>query len=165
MLHQLIFLSWSAVSQLSTGRCKAVNEIKTSQFPLLHFHNVISTSVPLSLSLLQLSSSPGAGITSSIGYLVLPIIWPGSLSRSPLQDCVLTQYGVRECSQYPVQKPVEKCASVPQQTCVRSRLATKCKNVTQNVCRNFCPLSLTKYLLDLVNLSPPPLTSRKWFSK
>jgi len=52
-----------------------------------------------------------------------------------VKDCVLTQYGVRECSQYPVQKPVEKCASVPQQTCVRSRLATKCKNVTQNVCR------------------------------
>ena len=79
------------------------------------------------------------------------MLWPGSLSRSPLQDCVLTQYGVRECSQYPVQKPVEKCASVPQQTCVRSRLATKCKNVTQNVCRNFCPLSLTKYL----ELTPP----------
>ena len=59
-------------------------------------------------------------------------------SLSPLQDCVVSQYGARECSQYPVQKPVEKCASVPKQTCVRSRLKHKCKNVTQNVCRKVC---------------------------
>merc|ERR1712038_1421130 len=52
-----------------------------------------------------------------------------------VKDCVLSQYGVRECSQFPVQKPVEKCASVPKQSCVRSRLKQKCKNVTQNVCR------------------------------
>ena len=54
------------------------------------------------------------------------------------QSCEVSPYGVRECAQYPVQKPVKKCAEVPQQTCIRSRLKHKCRRVTQNVCRQHC---------------------------
>ena len=135
---------------------------------LLSFHCcsfiMSSTSVPLSLSLLQLSSSPGGWnyIFDRISRPPYNMAWPGSISRSLLQDCVLTQYGVRECSQYPVQKPVEKCASVPKQTCVRSRLKQKCKNVRQNVCRKLCHLDLNSSTLLT---SRPPLTIRKWNSK
>ena len=40
-----------------------------------------------------------------------------------------------ECSEYPVQKPVKKCAEVPKQTCVKRRLAPTCREVTKHICR------------------------------
>merc|ERR1711936_79643 len=57
------------------------------------------------------------------------------LATKYVKSCEVSPYGVRECAQYPVQKPVKKCAEVPQQTCIRSRLKHKCRRVTQNVCR------------------------------
>ena len=76
-----------------------------------------------------------------------------------LQECDVSQYGVLECSQYPVQKPVEKCASLPRQTCVRSRLKHKCKNVTQNVCRKI--LLSPSLVTFLTRLSPSPPDNTK----
>ena len=40
-----------------------------------------------------------------------------------------------ECSEYPVQKPVKKCAEVPKQTCVKRRIAPTCREVTKHICR------------------------------
>merc|ERR1711936_683639 len=60
------------------------------------------------------------------------------LATKYVKSCEVSPYGVRECAQYPVQKPVKKCAEVPQQTCIRSRLKHKCRRVTQNVCRQHC---------------------------
>ena len=40
-----------------------------------------------------------------------------------------------ECSEYPVQKPVKKCAEVPKQTCVKRRLTPTCREVTKHICR------------------------------
>ena len=42
---------------------------------------------------------------------------------------------VTECSEYPVQKPVKKCAEVPKQTCVKRRLAPSCREITKHICR------------------------------
>ena len=42
---------------------------------------------------------------------------------------------VTECSEYPVQKPVKKCAEVPKQTCVKRRLTPSCREITKHICR------------------------------
>ena len=58
-----------------------------------------------------------------------------------MQECsVAAPYGgslyrESQCTEYPVQKPVKKCAEVPKQTCVKRRLAPSCREVTKHICR------------------------------
>lgn len=66
---------------------------------------------------------------------VLETVCTTIIATKYVKSCSSSPYGGRECSHYPVQKPVKKCAEVPKQTCLRSRLKHKCRTVTQNVCR------------------------------
>ena len=58
-----------------------------------------------------------------------------------MQECsVAAPYGgslyrESQCTEYPVQKPVKKCAKIPKQSCVKRRQKHKCKEVTKQVCR------------------------------
>jgi len=59
------------------------------------------------------------------------------LATKYVKECKVSRYNGfgEECSEYPVQKPVKKCAQVPKQSCIKRRSHLECKHVTKQLCR------------------------------